>query len=234
MHGVSWGVAERRRPLAPMHAGEGAANGSPCRATIVGVSGVPGEASLVTAPVCHPLERTGGRRTGTAKTSDQGGALTGRLAGDVVDLAGDEASGHARDQSRAVEVPPDRVFHDGDAPPGCSRSITVMLVSVALRPILLNCTPSHSAVTPLIVRLRPIVLPLIDQGISPPPPVSVTFPPTVTFLDQDGVRVGGGDVPVDGDGGVPGRIDGCTALPRTCRSCLPAGSPGRGASPRRQ
>ena len=57
-----------------------------------------------------------------------------------------------------------------------------MLVSVALPAIRLNCTPSQSAVTSLIVRLRPIVLPLIDQGISPPPPVSVTFPPTVSFL----------------------------------------------------
>ena len=28
------------------------------------------------------------------------------------------------------------------------------------------------------------MLPLIDQGISPPPPVSVTFPPTVSFLSR--------------------------------------------------
>src|SRR5450755_1294270 len=66
--------------------------------------------------------------------------------------------------------------------PGSPGSVAVMLVSVALPPIPLNCTPSQSAVTPLTVRLPPIVLPLIDQGISPPPPVSVTFLLTVTFL----------------------------------------------------
>src|SRR6476469_6359145 len=66
--------------------------------------------------------------------------------------------------------------------PGSPGSVAVMLVSVALPPIRLNCTPSQVAVTPLIVRLPPIVLPLIDQGISPPPPVNVTFPLTVIFL----------------------------------------------------
>ncbi len=40
----------------------------------------------------------------------------------------------------------------------------------------------------------------------------------------------GGDVPVDGDGGLPVRVDRRTALPRTCRSYLSAGSPVRGAS----
>ena len=59
-----------------------------------------------------------------------------------------------------------------------------MLVSVALPPIKLNCTPSQSAATSLMVTLRPTVLPLIDQGISPPPPVSVTFPPIVNFLSR--------------------------------------------------
>src|SRR5436190_12213377 len=66
--------------------------------------------------------------------------------------------------------------------PGSPGSSAVMLVSVALPPIRLNCTPSQSAATSLIVRFLPIVLPLIDQGISPPPPANETFPPTVTFL----------------------------------------------------
>src|SRR6516165_4008337 len=66
--------------------------------------------------------------------------------------------------------------------PGSPGSVAVMLVSVGLPPIPLNCTPSQSAVTPVIVTLPPIVLPLIDQGISPPPPVSVTLPLTVIFL----------------------------------------------------
>jgi hypothetical protein len=43
----------------------------------------------------------------------------------------------------------------------------------------LKSTPSQSAVTPLIVRLPPIVLFLIAQGMSPPPPVRVTFLSTV-------------------------------------------------------
>src|SRR6476469_8906265 len=93
-------------------------------------------------------------------------------------------------------------------PPGCSVSSTVISVSVVLRAIQLNWTPSHSAVRALIVRFPPIVLPLIDQGISPPPPVSATFPPTVNCLsrtvfasvvltgaqDEDDGVVDGGDV----------------------------------------
>src|SRR5205823_13541200 len=69
--------------------------------------------------------------------------------------------------------------------PGSPGSSAVMLVSVALPPIRLNCTPSQSAATSLIERLPPIVLPLIDHGISPPPPLNDTFPPTVTFLIRD-------------------------------------------------
>src|SRR5579864_1655025 len=66
--------------------------------------------------------------------------------------------------------------------PGSIGSSAVMLVSTAFLLIVLNCTPSQSADTSLIVRLPPIVLPLIDHGISPPPPLSETFPVTVTFL----------------------------------------------------
>src|SRR4051812_11829929 len=57
----------------------------------------------------------------------------------------------------------------------CS-SFTVMLVSDALLPIVLNCTPRNSAVSPLIVRFRPIVLPLIDHGAPLVPPTIGTFP----------------------------------------------------------
>src|SRR6478752_1690662 len=52
-------------------------------------------------------------------------------------------------------------------------------MSVTFRPIRLKSTPSQSVVCPLTVRLPPIVLFLIDQGIGPPPPKSVTFPLTV-------------------------------------------------------
>ena len=40
---------------------------------------------------------------------------------DVVDLAGDKTSGHPWGQSRAVEVPSDRVFDDGDSPARIAR-----------------------------------------------------------------------------------------------------------------
>jgi hypothetical protein len=40
---------------------------------------------------------------------------------DVVDLAGDETSGHAWGESGAVEVVPDRVFDDGDRPARIAR-----------------------------------------------------------------------------------------------------------------
>src|SRR2546423_95354 len=65
--------------------------------------------------------------------------------------------------------------------PGSPGSSAVMLVSTALLLIVLNCTPSQSADTSLIVRFLPIVLPLIDQGMSPPPPDSETLPLTVSF-----------------------------------------------------
>jgi len=54
-----------------------------------------------------------------------------------------------------------------------------MWVSVAFLPMLLKSTPSQSVVCPLTLRLPPIVLFLIDQGMSPPPPVNVTFLLTV-------------------------------------------------------
>src|SRR5680860_1534941 len=54
-----------------------------------------------------------------------------------------------------------------------------MSVSVAFLPTLLKSTPSHAAVCPLTLRLPPIVLFLIDQGMLPPPPVSMTFLLTV-------------------------------------------------------
>jgi hypothetical protein len=63
--------------------------------------------------------------------------------------------------------------------PGSPGSVAVMSVSVAFLPIELKSTPSQSAVTPLTLRLPPIVLFLIDQGMAPPPPVSLTFPLTV-------------------------------------------------------
>src|SRR5262249_61288135 len=63
----------------------------------------------------------------------------------------------------------------------CS-SFTVMLVSVALLPIVLNWTPRNSAVSPLMVRFPPIVSPLIDQGASLIPPSIETFPLTVAPL----------------------------------------------------
>ena len=40
--------------------------------------------------------------------------LTVSVMADVVDLAGDETSGHARGKSRAFEVPRDGVVDDGD------------------------------------------------------------------------------------------------------------------------
>src|SRR6478609_9148177 len=55
-----------------------------------------------------------------------------------------------------------------------------MLTSVAFRPIRLKSTPSQSVVCPPTVRLPSIVLFLIDQGISEPPPASLTFPLTVS------------------------------------------------------
>ena len=57
--------------------------------------------------------------------------------------------------------------------PGSSGSVDVMFVNVALPPMLLKSSPSHSGVTPLIVTLPPIVLFFSAQGIGPPPPVSV-------------------------------------------------------------
>ena len=59
-----------------------------------------------------------------------------------------------------------------------------MLVSTALPPTVLNCTPSQSAVTLRMVMFPPTVLPLIDQGISPPPPPSQTLPLIVNFLSR--------------------------------------------------
>ena len=58
---------------------------------------------------------------GMGTRSDQGCALTECLAADVVDLAGDETSGHAWGQACAVEVPRDRVFDDGDGAAGVAR-----------------------------------------------------------------------------------------------------------------
>ncbi len=54
-----------------------------------------------------------------------------------------------------------------------------MSVSVAFRPMVLNRTPSHSAVCPLTVRLPSIVSFLIGHGMTPPPPSRVTLPFTV-------------------------------------------------------
>src|SRR3954452_20540685 len=48
--------------------------------------------------------------------SDQGGALTDRVVTNVVDLAGDETSRHAGVDSRADEVVPNVVLHDGGLP----------------------------------------------------------------------------------------------------------------------
>ena len=107
------------------------------------------------------------------------GALTERFVADVVDFAGDEPSGHAWGESSTFEVVPDGVFHDGDRAARVARVGTTMLVSVAFHAIVLNWRPSQSAVTPLIATLPPTVLPLIDHGMSPPPPVSVMLPPTV-------------------------------------------------------
>ena len=53
------------------------------------------------------------------------------------------------------------------------------MVSVAFPAMVLNNAPNQNGVTSLTVRLRPIVLFLTDHGMSPPPPVSVTFPWTV-------------------------------------------------------
>ena len=53
------------------------------------------------------------------------------------------------------------------------------LMRIALPPTLLTITPSQLGVMSLTMRLPPIVLVLIDQGIAPPPPISMTFPLTV-------------------------------------------------------
>ena len=68
--------------------------------------------------------------------------------------------------------------------PGSPGSVTVMWASVALPLIVLNWRPSQSAVTRRIVTFWPTLLPLIDQGMSPPPPVSVMFPPTVSLRSR--------------------------------------------------
>src|ERR1700693_3841071 len=72
----------------------------------------------------RPSATRGGQgwRTGMMQPrSDQRCALTDRVVTDVVDLAGDEPSGHAWGESGADEVPPDRVFHDGDGPARVAR-----------------------------------------------------------------------------------------------------------------
>src|SRR4249920_233992 len=79
-------------------------------------------ADLLQRPSATHWEPEGSGRTPRAKRgSDQGRALPDRVVTDVVDLAGDETSGHARGQSHADEVPPDRVFHDRDGPAWVAR-----------------------------------------------------------------------------------------------------------------
>src|SRR6476646_10078417 len=73
------------------------------------------------APVRHPAWVQGWRTDAARMRSDQGCALTGCVVADVVDLAGDETSGYAWGQSRAVEVPRDGVFDDGDGAAGVAR-----------------------------------------------------------------------------------------------------------------
>lgn len=46
--------------------------------------------------------------------SDQGCALADRVPADDVDLAREEAAGHARGETRADEVPSDRIANDED------------------------------------------------------------------------------------------------------------------------
>jgi hypothetical protein len=111
--------------------------------------------------------------------SDQRGALADRVTSDDVHFARDEASRYSGGQPEADEVVADRVANDVDA--GGAR------VGVAERDVgechvsadVLKSTPSQLVFSPLIVRLPPIVLFLIDQGIGPPPPIRVTFPLTL-------------------------------------------------------
>ena len=161
-----------------------------------------------------------------------GPRMPDRVVTNVVDLAGDEATGHGRGQSMQIRFRP-TFLHDRDGPARIARVERRDLVSVALPPIQLNCTPSQSAATLLIVRLRAIVLPLIDQGISPPPPVRATFPPIVSFLSRTVFASVAVMFPCTVMVVCPvGQRR--TALPRTGQWCLSAGSPCRGASPERR
>lgn len=129
--------------------------------------------------VCHPLELRAADRRSAAR-SDQGLALTECVAADDVDSAGDETSGHSGRESAARQVEPDLVLDDVDAGGAWVDVVNGDVDQRRVAPIRLKSTPSHSDVSPVTVRLPPIVLFLIDQGMSKPPPTSVTLLLTVT------------------------------------------------------
>ena len=83
-----------------------------------------------------------------------------------------------------------------------------MLVSVALSPIGLNCTPRHSAVTPADREVPADRVALDRPGNHHRLLRSRDVPVDRQPLYENERCVGGGDVPVDGDDGLPVRVVG--------------------------
>ena len=154
-------------------------------------------------------------------------ALTERLATDDVRHTR-EASGHGWGEAPADEVTPNCVSGDLDRFPCRDGVVEQDHIAADLVDDQTEPVGRHSAYRE--VAADRVALDRPGNNL-PPPPVSVTLPLTVNFAQQNGVRVGGRDVPVDGDGGVPGPARRRTALPRTCQWYLSAGSPGRAMSP---